>query len=228
MSKIKSILKYVVPLVLVPTALIGGTVIFDGKKYAFVALTVIILTMIPFFMTFEHDKKINTRKTVVLGVMISLSVLGRFIFAPLPFFKPVTAMTVISGIYLGKESGFVCGSMTALISNMYFGQGAWTPFQMFAWGIIGFLAGLVGKYISENKILLSLFGMFSGMLFSFLMDIWTVLWWDGGFNISRYLATLISGIPVTAIYMVSNVIFLFILAKPIGKKLRRIKIKYGI
>ena len=164
----------------------------------------------------------------MLGVIIALSVAGRFLFSPLPFFKPVTAMTIICGIYLGKENGFVCGAMTALISNIYFGQGIWTPFQMFAWGIIGFLAGIIGKYLDNNKLFLSFYGLFSGVLFSLLMDLWTVLWWEGGFNVSRYLATVISGLPIMGVYMVSNVLFLLLLTKPIGKKLKRIKIKYGI
>ena len=228
MNKLKSIFTYLIPILFIPAIIAIGMKIFDEKKYAFIVLIIVVFTMIPFFITFENDKRINTRKTVVLGVIIALSVAGRFLFSPLPFFKPVTAMTIICGIYLGKENGFVCGAMTALISNIYFGQGIWTPFQMFAWGMIGFLAGIIGKYLDNNKLFLSFYGLFSGVLFSLLMDLWTVLWWERGFNISRYLATVISGLPIMGIYMVSNVLFLLLLTKPIGKKLKRIKIKYGI
>lgn len=65
-------------------------------------------------------------------------------------------------------------------------------------------------------------------MFSLLMDIWTVLWADGVFNLSRYSAAVISALPVTAEYAISNVIFLLIMAKPIGEKLERIKKKYGL
>ena len=61
----------------------------------------------------------------------------------LPQFKPVLALTIISGVALGGETGFLVGAMTMLASNVLFSQGPWTPFQMFAMGIIGFLAGVL-------------------------------------------------------------------------------------
>ena len=60
------------------------------------------------------------------------------------------------------------------------------------------------------------------------MDIWTVLWADGRFNLTRYLAALVSAAPFTAVYAVSNVIFLMLFARPIGKILERIKTKYAL
>ena len=60
------------------------------------------------------------------------------------------------------------------------------------------------------------------------MDIWTVLWYAEGFSWKLYQSALITAIPYTLSYMVSNVLFLLILSKPIGDKLARIKIKYGI
>ena len=63
----------------------------------------------------------------------------------LPQFKPVLALTIIAGVAFGGEVGFLVGAMTMLTSNMIFGQGPWTPWQMFAMGIIGFLAGVLFK-----------------------------------------------------------------------------------
>lgn len=175
-----------------------------------------------------NRKGISSRELAVLAVMIAISVVGRFVFAWLPGFKPVTAITVIAAIWLGKGSGFVVGAMSAVVSNFYFGQGPWTPFQMLAWGLIGFLAGIFGKSFRKNKILLCLLGAFAGVFYSLTMDIWTTLWVDGTFLVSRYLALVVSALPVTIEYAVSNVIFLWILNKPIGEKLERIKKKYGL
>ena len=99
---------------------------------------------------------------------------------------------------------------------------------MMVWGLIGFLTGLLAKYIIKNRITLSIWGVFSGVFYSMVMDVWTTLWSDGVFNLSRYIFFVSSSLPVMAVYAVSNVIFLLLLTKPIGKKLNRLKTKYGI
>ena len=165
---------------------------------------------------------------VLLACMPSLSVLGRILFAMIPAFKPVTAMVVITAMYFGSEAGFLTGALSAVISNFYFGQGPWTPFQMFSWGILGFIAGLLAAPLKKSRIALTLYAVLSGVLYSFLMDIWTVLWADGAFNISRYLAAVLSAAPFTAIYAVSNTVFLLLFARPIGKILDRLKTKYAL
>ena len=134
-------------------------------------------------------------------------------------------MVVITAMYFGSEAGFMTGALSALISNFYFGQGPWTPFQMFSWGILGFIAGIIARQLRENKVVLAIYGIVSGVLFSFIMDVWTVLSKEGNFNLSRYLA---AAAQFTVIYAVSNVIFLLLFAKPIGKMLERIKVKYEL
>ena len=120
------------------------------------------------------------------------------------------------------------GSLSAVISNFSFGQGPWTPFQMFSWGIIGLIAGLFAKPLLKNKLLLSAYGVVSGVLFSLLMDIWSTLWADGVFRLSRYLAAILSATQFMIIYAVSNVVFLLLFTKPIGKILERVKTKYAL
>lgn len=224
---IKRIIKYTILLLLIPLVLFCGVVLFEDRKYAFISLAIALLACIPFFLTFEK-KQSSTKKMIVTAVMVALSVSGRFLFAPIPFFKPVTAIVVITALYLGAEAGFLTGALTAVISNFYFGQGPWTPFQMVVWGLIGFFAGLLAEKLLANRLWLSLYGVFAGIIFSFIMDIWTVLWWDGSFNTTRYVAALVSAAPITLVYAVSNVIFLLALAKPMGEKLQRIKLKYGL
>ena len=160
--------------------------------------------------------------------MTALSVVGRVIFAPLPGFKPVTAFVIITAIYFGGDAGFITGALTAVISNFSFGQGPWTPFQMFAWGMLGLIGGRLSKWLRKSRIMLLLYGAVSGVIFSLLMDIWTVLWADGFFNHPRYAAAVVSSLPFMAIYAASNVVFLLVLERPIGKILDRIRTKYGI
>ena len=182
---------------------------------------------IPFFLTFEKGKA-GTRQMIAVAVMIAIAVVGRLIFAPLPGFKPVTAIVVIAALYLGGEAGFVTGALAALVSNFFFGQGPWTPFQMFTWGLIGLAAGLLAAPLKKHLVLLLIYGAAAGVVFSLLMDVWTTLWYDGAFNLTRYLAAVVTAGPFTLEYGISNVIFLLVLAKPVGGKLERIKTKYGL
>ena len=160
--------------------------------------------------------------------MVTLSIVGRFAFSFVPHFKPVTAIVMITGMYLGAESGFLCGALSALLSNFIFGQGPWTPFQMFAWGTIGLFAALLSKLLQKSKFSLCFFGALSGVLYSLILDVSSTLWYDGAFNLSRYGALIITSLPVIAVYAMSNAVFLLLLAKPMGEKLTRIRIKYGV
>lgn len=222
----KSVLKYIFVLILIPALVIAGALVYPERSYAIVSLAVALLACVPFFISFE--KTSSTRRLVMLAVMTALSVAGRFIFAPIPFFKPVTAMVVIAGMYFGAEFGFLTGALSAVISNFYFGQGAWTPFQMFSWGIIGFIAGILSSQLIRSKIILIIYGALAGVVYSLIMDIWTVLWMDGMFNPARFSAAVITALPVTLKYVISNIIFLIILAPLFGKKIERLKQKYGI
>ncbi len=224
---LKKYLPYGIILILIPLILVSGTFLFSEKSYSIVSVMLAILACIPFFISFE-SKKNATRKLVLIAVMIALSVAGRFIFAPIPFFKPITAMVIIAAVYLGKDAGFLVGAMTAVISNIYFGQGPWTPFQMFGWGITGFFAGVLSDQIIKSKPIMIIYAIMSGFAYSFILDFWTTVWADGAFNISRFIAITATSLPVTLVYAVSNIIFLLLLFKPIGKKIMRVKVKYGL
>lgn len=226
-DRMKKALKYIIPLICVPAVIFIGLTFFQGKHYAFISMAVAILACVPFLLSFEENTHTTTRLTLI-AVMTALSIVGRIAFSAIPAFKPVTAMVIITAIYLGSEAGFLTGVLTALISNFYFGQGYWTVFQMFTWGIIGLLAGLLTKWLKENTIPLLLYGVLSGVLYSFLMDLWSVFWMDSTFTPSRYIALIVSSLPFTAVYAVSNMIFLLVLTKPIGKQIERIRTKYGV
>lgn len=226
MSGKKKILRFAILLFAVPAVIIIGTLAAGSRAYVWLSICVAVLSCVPFFIAFE--KKSGTGRMLILAVMVALSVLGRFAFSALPHFKPVTAIVVIAGIYLGAESGFLCGALSAVLSNIIFGQGPWTPFQMFSWGLIGFLAATASPLLKKSKLALAIYGVFSGILFSLLMDGFSVLWAEGTFSLSRYGAFIVAALPVTAVYAVSNVIFLLALSALMGEKLERITKKYGI
>ena len=222
-SRLRRVLRIVIPFVIAPLFVIAGTYLFEPKRQAFVALAIAILACVLFIAGFEH-KKTGSRRLIITSIFVALSVIGRFI----PFFKPTTALTIIAGVYLGGEAGFLTGAFSALISNFYFGQGPWTPFQMLAWGMIGYFAGVFSKFFIKSRFALIIYGVIAGCVFSVIMDVWTVLWYSGTFSKELFLAAVVAALPHTALYSVSNVIFLFLIARPMGEKLTRIKTKYGV
>ena len=222
-AAVRKSLMLLIPFFAVPAAVLAGAYVFEDKMYAYVSLLITILSVVLFISGYER-RETGSRRMVIVVVMTALSVIGRFI----PIIKPVAAMTVIAGVFLGSESGFLVGAITAVISNFFWGQGPWTPFQMFSWGMIGLGAGLFGKYLERFKTLRYIYGALSGLLFSLIMDVWTALWYNDGFSWNAYAAAIASAAPMTVLYAVSNVIFLMLLFDPIGKKLNRIKNVYGI
>lgn len=222
-SRLRHFLSILTPFILIPAVIASGIFLLSEKHYALVTVLVAVLSLVYFITGFER-KQTGTRRLIIIAVMVALSVVGRFI----PFFKPITALTVITAVYLGSEAGFLTGALAAVISNFYFGQGPWTPFQMFAWGIIGLIAGFLSTPLKKSRILMVVYGAVSGIVFSVIMDIWSVLWYNGTLSGKLYLVSIASALPHTVLYSVSNIIFLWICAHPFGEKLERVKLKYGV
>ena len=218
-----AVLLFVIPLITC-----AGIWLFSDRKYTLVSLTVAFLSCVPFFLRFEKGKH-GTRELTVIAVMTAISVIGRLAFYVVPGFKPVTAIVIIAGIAFGAEAGFLTGSLSALVSNLFFGQGPWTPFQMFLWGLIGFSAGIISRNKKRpNKIVLTILGVLGGIVFSLIMDIWTTLSATGTFTFRAYFLNVVSSLSFMAVYAASNVIFLFLLAPTLLDKTDRIRVKYNV
>ena len=112
---LRKVLRVLLPFFVIPLVVFVATVALREKAYLFISFFVAILSLLLFFCGFEK-KKIGTRRLVLVSVMTALSVFGRF----LPFFKPITAFSIITGLYLGPEAGFLVGSLSAVISNFYY------------------------------------------------------------------------------------------------------------
>ncbi len=227
MCTIKKTILSIVLFVVLIISTIAFSMTFSEKNYMVISFAIAIA--VNGILLFIYNKKNHSaHKLALISCMTAFSVFVRFAFASIPFFKPVTAIVIICGLYLGSESGAVCGVMSAFLSNFLFTQGPWTPFQMLIWGLIGLFSGLLSKALKEKPLFLYIWGGFTGILFSLFMYIWTTLWLDSTFNIDRYLALIVTALPITLIYTISNIVFLVLLAKPMGKRIQRIKLKYGI
>lgn len=214
-------------LLCIPAICVAGVVFFRDRAVSFASTGVVLLMLAGYFYVYEK-KNSQAWELVIVALMSALSVLGRIVFAFLPSLKPCSAIIILTAVYYGRETGFMVGAFTALVSNFYFGQGGWTPFQMLAWGLTGYFAGMLGKWLSKNKILLLIYSALIGVFFSLLMDIYTCLWMDGKVIVSRYIVQVSSAARVTVSYAVSNVIFTGLFMQPFGRVFKRLCIKYGI
>lgn len=206
-----------------------GIALLQASQYQVISMLLVIVACIPIYYRYEK-KQLNIKELVMIAVVTAIAVLGRFLFYMVPAITPMTAIIIICGICLGSEVGFLVGSLSAITSNMLFGQGPWTPFQMFSWGMIGFLAGLpwMQKVLGKNYWFLALYGIFAGLFFSFFMDVWTVFSIDRTFSWQRYLALLLTAVPYTVSYCFANAFFSCLLFRVIQTKLQRILTKYDI
>ena len=210
-----------------------GTVfekLFGPRKYYFISLVIIIYSLLPFFMVFE-GRKPQIRELVVLATMVALATAGRAAFFMIPSFKPIIAIVIISAIAFGGEAGFLVGAMTMVVSNFLFGQGPWTPWQMFAMGFIGFLSGILYRIglLPTKRLSLCIYGfLVTVFIYGGIMNPAALFMSVYDFTWEGLLAIYISGIPVDLVHGSSTFIFLWIGAKPLLEKLQRIKIKYDL
>ena len=217
-------------LLLIPLTLFVGVYYFAGRKYYFISLLILLECMLPFFLIFE-GRKPQARELVLIAVLVALNVAGRAAFFMLPEFKPVVAMTILAGVAFGGETGFLVGAMTMLVSNMLFSQGPWTPWQMFAMGIIGWLAGVLYRkgVLRRGRLSLCIFGVIaSTIIYGGIMNLASALMWSNTINWKIILSYYVTGLPVDLVRAIATFFFLWLIAEPMLEKLDRVKTKYGL
>ena len=217
-------------LLLIPLTIFIGAYYLGGMRYYLIAFLILIETMLPFFLVFE-GRKPQARELVVIAVLCAIGVVGRGAFFMLPSFKPVLALVIISGVAFGGEAGFLVGAMTMVAPNVMFGQGPWTPFQMFSAGIIGFLAGVLFRkgLLRRSRVSLCIFGAIATIvIYGGIMNPAAALIYARTLNWHLLLTYYVSGIPVDLVHATATVLFLWFAAEPMLEKLDRIKVKYGL
>ena len=221
----------IINLLLIPIIIFLGAFYFENKHYNIIALIVLLLCITPFILVFE-GRKPKARELCIIAVLCAVAVASRGVFFMLPQIKPVLALTIIAGVALGGETGFLVGAVSMLLSNMLFSQGPFTPWQMFAMGIIGFLAGVIFKNVNIKKVSipLAIFGGLSALIiYGAIMNTYSAITMATEvLNLNTLLVYYLAGLPMDIMHAVSTVIFILLGAKPMLKILDRIKTKYGL
>ena len=226
----RTIVSIFIILLLIPLTIWVGINVFGDRKYLVISLVILVFSMLPFFMVFE-GRKPKARELMIISVMTALAVASRAVLFAFPSFKPVETFAILTGVCFGAESGFLVGSLTMLSSNMLFGQGPWTPWQMFSAGIIGFLAGILYQkgWLKASRWSLCVYGFLTTVfIYGGIMNPAALVMSSYAINWKNLLAIYISGVPVDLVHALANVLCLWFISQPMLEKLERIKVKYGL
>lgn len=204
------------------------TAALKDRHYLLLSFVLLGAALFPLIARLER-RPIESRELVLLAVLSALAAVSRIPFAALPSVKPVSAIVILCAYVFGAEAGLIIGAMAALVSNIYFGQGPWTPWQMFCWGMIGLTAGwLRNTWWMKSRTGMLIFGFIWGFLFGWIMNIWYLISLPDAFSWQLVLSAYIQSFYFDLAHALSNVVFLSILAGSWIKVMERFRRKYGL
>jgi len=193
------------------------------------SFALLILSMIPFYMRFEK-RELNAEEIVLIAMLSALAAVGRVPFAALPSVQPTSFIVIMSALSFGREVGFLVGNTAALVSNIFLGQGPWTPWQMLCWGIMGYTAALLkNMHLLKSKFQLCLFGFVWGLLFGWTMNLWILLFFQlSDITWELILGSCLASFNFDLYHALCNVIFILLFHDRFTRILDRTKAKYGL
>ena len=211
-----------VPMALVALAAAGV------RATAGLTLVVVALALALLLAGFEASRP-ALRQLMPTAVLAALAAAGRVLFAPLPDVKPVSAIAIVAGAALGRRSGFVVGALAALLSNFFFGQGPWTPWQMYAWGLVGYVGGVLAERGAlDRRWVLYGWGLASGLVYGLILNGYHVLGFVQPLTWPAARAAGAASLPLDVTHGVATVAFLAAIWLPWGRAIRRVVAKYGL
>lgn len=198
-----------------------GAAVFPRRAYYLTATAILLECMAACFIgAFSQTERhgISARRLAMIAVLCALGVAGRAAFFWLPQVKPVLAICILAGAGLGGEAGFMVGAVTMLVSNIMFGQGPWTPWQMTASGVCGLLAGFFyGCGFLRRRVALAVFGaVLAVVVYGGIVNPSSAFIWGGeALSFNMIASYWLSGLPMDALHAFATAAFLWVLSEPI-------------
>lgn len=214
-----------ISLLVLAVAVLALMMIFFSQNYLLFSFGFLILTLGIYFFKFE-GRQHNSREVVFIAIICALAVVGRIIFAALPAVKPELFILIMGAIVSGPETGFLMGTIIALTSNMYFGQGVWTPWQMFALGVIGLVSGLLNQGVP--RWILVVWGFSSGFIMGWIMDIYYIIGYVDPITFKSVLTSILASFYFDFVHALFTGVLLLIVGKRWIKLFNGYKRKYDL
>jgi energy-coupling factor transport system substrate-specific component len=205
-------------LVLVALAmLVAALVVQDGALATGLGAGALVVAGVAWFESGTD----STRELAVIATLAAAAAAGRVLFAAVPGVQPVTVIAIVAGASLGLRAGVATGALAAFVSNLFLGQGIWTPQQMLGWGACGAVGALLAPVL-RNRWALAAVAAVLGFAFSVSMDVW--LWYGFSPHTFPALAAVVGrGLWFDVSHAVGNVM----IALAAGPELRRMLDRYG-
>ena len=214
-------------IVAVPAVLIACAV--NGVQAAAGLTLLVVVLCVGLFLASYEASQPALRQVMPTATLAALAAAGRILFAPIPDVKPVSAIAIVAGATLGRREGFMVGALAALLSNFFFGQGVWTPWQMYAWGLVGYLAGVLGeRVLLKSRGALIVYGFLSALLYGAILNGWYVIGYVEPITWSTVAAAYAAGLPWDCLHGAATVGFLAAIWVPWGARIRHAVAKYGL
>jgi prenyltransferase beta subunit len=159
------------------------------------------------FAWYEHSRP-PARMVALVAALAALAVAGRLVFTPIPNVVATTDIVLITGLAVGAAPGFAVGALAAAISNLWLGQGPWTPWEMAGWGMVGLggaaLGAVTGRRIGRWGLAIAC--GFAGFAYGALLDYSVMVSYGGEQSLDRYLAISARGVPFNVAHAAGNAV----------------------
>ncbi|QXM05267.1 ECF transporter S component [Crassaminicella indica] len=192
-------------------------------NYGVISAGILLVSFIYVFISYER-RNISVKEISLLATLSALAGVARVPFVALPNVQPTTFLVMISGYVFGPKFGFMTGAFAAFASNCFLGQGPWTPWQMLAWGLAGFSAGIFKKFFKyPSRLFFSILAFCWGFLFDYIMNLWHWLFFVYPLNLQSFIFTYINSFYFDLMHSVGNFVFAYLFGKDFINILSRFK-----
>jgi energy-coupling factor transport system substrate-specific component len=173
----------------------------------------------------------STRVIALVATLAAMAALGRIAFTALPNVKPTTDIVLIAGYTLGGAPGFMVGAVAALTSNLFFGQGPWTPWQMVGWGGVGIFGAALARIAGRDlgRVPLAAACALAGLGFGTVMNVYSWITYGGGDHSLNWLLTYMgTSLPFDIAHATGNIVFCLAFGPALVRALRRYRTRFDI
>jgi energy-coupling factor transport system substrate-specific component len=187
---------------------------------------VIGLVILAGFAWYERSRP-PAQVVALVAALAALAIAGRIAFAAFPNVKPTTDIVIFAGYALGGAPGFAVGALTALVSNFWFGQGPWTPWQMAGWGLCGVLGAVLalGTRKAGRFVLAATCG-FAGILYGALLNFSLMATYGGDLSWRHFLVLEGRAIPFEIAHVLGNVVLALVAGPAMVRMLVRFRQRF--
>jgi energy-coupling factor transport system substrate-specific component len=184
------------------------------------------LVLLAGFVWYERSRP-PSQVVALVAALAALAIVGRIAFAAFPNVKPTTDIIVFAGYALGGAPGFAVGALAALGSNLWFGQGPWTPWQMAGWGLCGVLGSILALGVrNAGRLTLAATCGFAAIFYGALLNFSLMATYGGDLSWKKFWFFEGRAIPFEVAHFTGNVVLALVAGPAMVRMLVRFRERF--